>query len=191
MKNGLSIILTLLLLACSGPSTTTQNISSAESQEQKVDQFMHSGHAVSVYFKDPLLHLTSYNSEFMNLSPREQAEALSDFLHNNAVYRFEIKGQNNEPIAHIVLEGEPDITDSAAFYRIAKYVFDQSDMKNIGVERTGVRGMLFEHMAPFQTEEGQKYVGNGIALFEGIFMRVTPYSEVKKAVLPYITQIVN
>jgi len=191
MKNILPILFTSLLLTCCGTASTTQNTLSSDILEEIVSEFTHHEHTVTVYFTDPLLQLMNSNSNFTDLTPRERATALSDYLHNNAVYRFVINGQNNNPIAQLVVEGDPDITNSAAFYRITKYEYNHSEMEKVGIEPIGIRGMLFEHMAPFRTQEGQQYIGNGIQLFEGIFMRVTPFSEVKDAVLPHITRILS
>jgi aromatic ring hydroxylase len=44
---------------------------------------------------------------------------------------------------------------------------------------------MFENMATFQKPQNKKYIGNGAMLF-GKYDRVTPYSEVKDAMVKII-----
>ncbi len=182
-------LLALSLSACPGPEAMTATPTANEDGEQRVDQFEYRDHRVIVYFTDPLLKIMSGDPKFLRRPSREQADALSNYLHHNEVYRFVIERADGESVGELVMEGDPDITDSAAFYRIVDRHPTATDLDKVNAVQTGVRGMLFEHMAPFQTPEGRSAVGKGIALFEGIFMMVTPYSEVKTAMLPHIEQI--
>ena len=184
-----ALLLVALLCACSGPSVGRPPSPVDTPEAQRVDQFEHAGYTVTVYFTDPLLQVVSSDPGFTSRSPRSQAGALSDYLHRHAIYHFVVEGLDGVPVGQLVLEGNPEVTDSAAFYRVVGYRSSASEMEETMAERLSIRGTLFEHMAPFQTPEGQEAVGNGIAFFEGIFMRVMPYAEIKAAILPHVEQI--
>ena len=182
--------LLLVLGGCAHSAASSEPEALSESAEL-VDTFELGDWLVQVYFEDPLRRVILDDPDFVGKTSREQATALSDYLHENVVYRFVVSSKEGGEIGGLILEGDPAITESAAFYRVVAYETINSRREWGEPARASVRGMLFEHMAPFQTPEGKQYVGNGIALFEGIFMRVTPYSEVKAALLPHLDRVTS
>ena len=154
-----------------------------------VDAFEHGDWFVRVYFEDPLLQIAKRDPEFASRPSGEQVEALSDYLHQNVVYRVFVSDEDGEMVGGLVLEGDPAVTESASFYRAVTYKTTGRHPDWGKRTRIAVRGMLFEHMAPFQIPGGKRHVGNGVALFDGAFMRVMPYAEVKAALLPLLDEV--
>ena len=119
-----------------------------------------------------------------------------EYLHRSPIYLFSARDAAGAELKQFCVRGNPEVQGTAAFYKAVVIAGDTKGAcdpnvpentrvaeKTVGVR--GARGSLFEHMAVFQRPEMKQFVGNGVLMF-GKYDRVTPYAEVKGAMVELI-----
>ena len=198
LKASASVALCLLFSACStapvrqaDAPTVTAATPIASAGERRVDQFEHRGHVVTVYFLDPLAQLVARDRRFASKAPAEQAQEYVSYLHSHRIYRFSVATSAGTSVGELVVEGDPAAEGSPLIYKSVRYRASGSGLERVGEGPQRGRWEAFEHMAAFQTPRGRAAVGNGVALFPGVFVRVTPYAEIKAALLPEVDRVIG
>ncbi|MFA5858032.1 MAG: hypothetical protein WC955_03085 [Elusimicrobiota bacterium] len=166
-----------------------------DTKDTVCDSYLLEDKKVQVKFYDPLLNIStrfpSFKIDDETIEDKEKAKMLNDYVHNSAIYLFSVYDGNGQVFKHFCLRGNPEVTDTAFFFKIdiisnkIRTPFNpNTDSYEQYIEKTidtlNLRGStLFEHMAAFNKPEEKQVIGNGI-LFLGYYMRVLPYSEVKQ-----------
>jgi len=130
------------------------------------------------------------------VSSDEKGKIWDDYLHHSPIYLFSVRNASGAALKQFCIRGDPNVQRTARFYKVVIMPGTAADACDPNVpedpriaEKTvparGARGSMFESMASFQKPENKKYVGNGVMLF-GKYDRVTPYSEVKSAMVEII-----
>ena len=129
--------------------------------------------------------------------PSEEKEKIwIDYLHRSPIYLFSVRNASGVALKQFCIRGDPTVQRTASFCKVVVMPGSAADSCDPKVaedpriaEKTiptkGARGTMFESMAIFQKPENKKYVGNGVMLYTK-YGRVTPYSEVKDAMVKII-----
>jgi hypothetical protein len=174
----------------------------AETRETKlptaVDSFALGRVNVDVYFFDPTLFIGKTSPDVLRPEvPANVKQGLwQEYLHRSPIYLFSARDHAGAELKQFCVRGNPQTQGTAAFYKVVviagdtKGACDPNTPENARLaEKTqavqGARGSLFEHMAIFQRPEMKQFIGNGVLMF-GKYDRVTPYAEVKRAMLDVI-----
>ena len=190
----LSLVVALIVSGCASTQSTRPERTPATPSDlpgTEVDRFEVNGYEVVTYFTDPLPAVVRGTPGFGDMPPREQAGKLVDHLRTNALYRFEIINAQGDQVGEFGLQGRPEAQDTPALYQRVEYRRAESGIEVVDPEPSGIRGYLFEHMQPFQTEEGSRVVGNAVPFFGNIIMRVIPYEEVKSDMMARIQSVTD
>ncbi|MEM8559596.1 MAG: hypothetical protein AAGG50_17385 [Bacteroidota bacterium] len=185
----LPFFITLLAFMLSGCASTQPArleqtaVTLSDLPHTEVDRFEVRGYEVIAYFEDPLPTVMRSTPGFARMSPREQGEKLVDHLRSSVLYRFEIISPQGDRVGEFGLQGRPE---ARVLYERVEYRRHPSGVEAIDPEASSVMGYLFEHMQPFQSEEGSRVVGNAVPFFGDIIMRVIPYEEVKSDMIARI-----
>lgn len=196
-----SLILIGILGCVTTSNTPTDHATNRKNGVRLVATEQISGIYVDVYFFDPTyLILESYPTHYEQEIATKRAQ-WSDYLHNHILYAFALKGGPATYSKILVLRGNPTITQSVSFYKVdvlsnaditeLSSLIDGYDMNLVEVvDQIPVRGSLFEHMDTFQTPSGKQQVGNGV-VFNGRYVRVTPYDDITQVMFPLIQTVVE
>jgi hypothetical protein len=189
-----------------GPGSRLQAKQSSQSNSarplnkvNRVDEFGVGGCDVAVFFFNPSLDLSANHKSYDTLPPKEKREIWSENLHKVAIYLFDVTSHDKQKRYGFVLRGNPAITNSAFFYQLDVVDMTTINLTNPNEEKYEqriiqnyampmVRGSLFEHMFPI--DKGKQLAGNGIE-FNGYFVRVTPYQEIRNAVSEKISEFLK
>ncbi len=174
----------------------------AETRETKlpaaVDSFALGRLEIEVYFFDPTLFIGKSSPEVLRseVPPKVKEDLWQEYLHRSPIYLFSARDRAGVELKQFCVRGNPEARGTAAFYKVVviagntRGACDPNIPENARLaEKTeaapGARGSLFEHMAVFQRPEMKQFIGNGVLMF-GKYDRVTPYAEVKSAMLGVI-----
>jgi hypothetical protein len=173
-------------------STTAEH---KDMSSPSVDSFTLEDRSVEVYFFDPLLFIGRKHPEFVrpDVPDKVKADLWLDYLHHSPIYLFSVRNSSGFELKQFCIRGDPEVQKTASFYKVAiipgkvggacdPRLPENARLAEKSVPAKGARGSLFEHMAIFQSPEKKKFVGNGIMLF-GKYDRVTPYAEIKSAMI--------
>jgi hypothetical protein len=163
-----------------------------------IDAFAIGDLKVEVYFFEPTSFIRIQHPEFTraDVSSDEKGKIWLEYLHHSPIYLFSVRNASGAALKQFCIRGDPKVQGTASFYKVVIMPGSAADGCDPNApedpriaEKTmparGARGTMFESMAPFQKPENKKYIGNGIMLF-GKYDRVTPYSEVKDAMVKVI-----
>jgi hypothetical protein len=194
MQSLFAVYLSLVaVIASVGVSSTA-----TRSRGAPVDSFAIGDLKVEVYFFEPASFIGIHHPEFTraDVSSDEKRKIWIDYLHHSPIYLFSVRNASGAALKQFCIRGDPSVQRTASFYKVVILPGSAADACDPNVaedpriaEKTvparGARGTMFESMATFQKPENKKYVGNGVMLF-GKYDRVTPYSEVKDAMVKII-----
>lgn len=164
-------ILLLLTLIFTVPGLRAQGLNEFE----LVDNYKLENLTVNVYFKDPLKEISRQNPDFDNKDDKVKHELLSNYLHNNILYVFQLF-QKKELQKSYVLKGNPSKIRTKYYFNLDILNADGSTDK--AIDKINLGGSFFEHMSIFQTEQGKNVVGKGIKMW-GYFVMIEPYNNIK------------
>ena|SRR5260370_673834 len=163
-----------------------------------VDSFAQDRVSVEVHFFDPTRFIGRMYPDFVRADVPDKVKAALwlDYLHHSPIYLFRCRDASGVEVKQFCIRGDPQIEGTAAFYKVVVIsgntagacdpdVPEDSRFAEKTHKAQGARGTLFEHMATFQRPEMKQYVGNGAMIF-GKYDRVTPYAEVKSAMVGVI-----
>lgn len=170
----------------------------AQGQGLVVDQFKVKNDSVKVFFYDPVLALEK-TPNFQVKSEKDKSDTLDTYLHNSALYMFEVTNAETKEITYLCIRGNPDKVNTKMFYKvevikgITNSLFNSNDTNYSDkivkvIDKVNCGGTLFESMEMFKAPENQKYIGSGIQ-FWGFYRRVQPYSEIKTSMIAIINQL--
>jgi hypothetical protein len=184
----------LALAGCASRRVETKDTS----RTAPVDSFALGRATVDVYFFDPALFIGRTSPEVLQTEVPEKVKAdlWLEYLHHSPIYLFSARDGSGDEVKQFCVRGDPQVHGTSAFYKVVVIpgktprACDPTLPENAGVaEKTqtvrGARGTLFEHMGVFQRPEMKRFVGNGVEMF-GKYDRVTPYAEVKGAMVDLI-----
>ena len=193
-----SVVLTFqlaLALVCVGPARTQVQLES-----RLVDTFEIGPWRVEVRFFDPTVGIYSMYPRFdlqnESISVQQRSDMWADYLHKAPLYLFSAVDVGNNRSRHFCMRGDPAVRNSARFYKVEVFAGsadipfvpvygDSTESADDTIREFPVGGSLFEHMAGFQRPENAQLIGNGVQ-FLGYFRRVTPYAEIRSAMLQII-----
>jgi hypothetical protein len=174
----------------------------AESRDRRshtpVDSFALGRVSVEVHFFEPTLFIGRMYPDFARADVPDSVKGALwlDYLHHSPIYLFSVRDGSGVDLKQFCIRGDPQIEGTAAFYKVViipgntrgacdPNVPEDARLAEKTERAKGARGSLFEHMATFERPEMKKYVGNGVMIF-GKYDRVTPYAEVKSAMVDLI-----
>jgi hypothetical protein len=163
-----------------------------------VDSFALGRVSVEVYFFDPTLFIGRTSPDVLRaeVPDKVKADLWLDYLHRSPIYLFSTRDSSGVELKQFCVRGNPQVQDTSAFYKVVVIAgntpgaCDPNVPENARLaEKTqtakGARGVLFEHMGVFQRPEMKQFIGTGVLMF-GKYDRVTPYAEVKGAMVDVI-----
>lgn len=195
--NSLRTLLTVAAIA--SVATASRSVESRDANRSlPVDSFALDRMSVEVYFFDPVLFIGRMYPAFVrdDVSEKVKASLWLEYLHHSPIYLFSVRDRSGVELKQFCVRGNPQVEGTAAFYKVVVIpgnipracepnLPEDARLADKTLGTKGVRGSLFESMAMFQKPEMKRYVGNGVKAF-GFYDRVTPYAEVKSAMVDVI-----
>jgi len=187
--------LAALALGCAGYAGAATPVESS-----LVDTFAAGRWRIEVRFFDPTTNIYSMYPQFdlqdSTVTTQGRSDMWADYMHRSPLYLFTAIDDEGASVRHFCMRGDPEVRDSARYYKVEVATdrdgaaFNPAADDSVRIVDETIRpfpvgGSLFEHMAAFQRPENVPLIGNGV-LFLGYYCRVTPYLEVKDAMLQII-----
>jgi hypothetical protein len=175
-------------------------ISMASGEVEPFDAFELGSFHVEVRFFDPTPAVHEMFPRFdlsdTTITQQQLSDMWLEYLYSSAVYLFTVNDRDGRLVKHFCMRGDKRVRKSARFYKLEVISPEVGERFNpngpeyeaaVEKEITGLKvgGTMFENMEGFGRPENRKYVGNGVE-FLGKYRRVTPYVEVKNAVVTII-----
>jgi len=169
----------------------------AAGEVEPIDAFELGDFHVDVRFFDPTWGVPQMFPRFdlgdTTITNQQFSDMWLEYLYGSALYLFTVTDGDGRLVMHFCMRGDGSVRNSARFYKVEVISDEVGEPFNPNAEEYGsavekeitslkVGGTMFEDMEGFDWPENRKYVGNGVE-FLGKYRRVTPYVEVKNALL--------
>jgi hypothetical protein len=188
---GIAISAMLLMLGGCAASKTSEQIL-RQPNPATIDSYTLASLRINVSFFDPSFAIKKKYQLFETYDIERRAQLWDEYLHNAALYLFDVRDQKGTTLRYFCLRGNPQRAGKAMFLQLesieaagldlldpnrqlyTQKVSSHEDLLSVG-------GLAFENMAQFSGEDSRKFIGADI-VYLGRSTRVVPYREIKAAV---------